>query len=99
MAHYRPLFTLICQIIGKSMPDGYTITVPKCAFSGREKNQVGHIQNGRLSAIIVVNMHNIWKNVPDSYTIKQNFRLHKGMHPEKFIMADFRQSLTETPRN
>ena len=38
-------------------------------FQGRvcpEKIQLDQIKNGRISAIIDFDMHNIWKTVPDS---------------------------------
>ena len=51
-----------------------------------EKFQFYQIQNGRLVAIIDFKMRrsNIWKTIPDSYTIiKQNVWLHGGICSEK----------------
>ena len=46
--------------------------------------QLYQIQNGRLVAIIVFNMSNIWKMVPDSYTItiEQNVQFQAGVCPD-----------------
>ena len=63
----------------------------KCVVSGmdiicQEKFQLDQIQNGRLSAIILFNMRDIWEIVLDNktITIKQNVRFQVRVYPEFF---------------
>ena len=88
---------LMCVIFEKQChADSYTMTIKQNVWFQEgiclENCQLDQIQNGRLSAIIDYNMHNIWKTVPDSWTItvKQNVLLHGRMHTEKFNSIQFK---------
>ena len=69
MTDCRPLLALLCLISGKLCLRETIAIKPNVRFQGGicpEKCQPGQIQNGRLEAIIVLNMGNIGKTVPDS---------------------------------
>ena len=74
MADFRLSLTLIYVLSGKPFQIARPLVLQNkmCGFEEGwtlKKIQLNRTQNGRLSAIIYFNMHNIGKGVPDSYTI------------------------------
>ena len=105
MAAHRSLFTstgLTLRYITKTAQDSYTITIKQIVrFQERvnlEKFQINIIQNGRPSAIIHLDRHDIaeyHKTAQDSYiiTIKQIVRFQERMHFEKIQLDQIQNGI------